>query len=197
MSEASSRPRVVVVAGPNGAGKTTASQQLLQGELRVNHFVNADVIARGLSGFDPDAVAADAARILIERMDKLAAAREDFAFETTLASRTNAARLKELRSTGYVCYVVFFYLADAAQAVERVAGRVAAGGHDVPEATIRLRYDRGLRNFFRLYQRLADGWYFYDNSAGGAPRLVASGSESDERVVTDPKLWQSLRERYA
>lgn len=180
----------VVLAGPNGAGKSTAAPDLLQGALRVDEFVNADVIAEGLSAFRPEGTAMAAGRILLARMKELARLRRDFAFETTMASRTFAPWLSGLRRDGYRVDLVFLWLPTPRLAVERVKERVRMGGHDVPEEVIRRRYASGLRNFFGLYRPLADAWRFYDNS-GRSPRLVALHGEGGSRVW-DSRLWSRI-----
>lgn len=190
------RPQVVVIAGPNGAGKTTAAQTLLPSTLEIEHFVNADWIARGLSGFNPEAAAIDAGRIMLARLKQLAEARSTFAFETTLATRSFAPWLRELCNTGYLFALVFLWLPDAEQAILRVADRVRNGGHDVPADTIRRRYNAGLRNFFQLYQPLTSGWRFYDNSEPETPRLIASGSGIMENTVKNETLWRSILKAY-
>src|SRR5439155_26523435 len=157
-------PKVVVLAGPNGAGKSTAASRLLRGALGVTEFVNADVIARGLSGFSPERVAMEAGRVMLRRIKELAAKRESFAFETTLASRSFAPWLRDLVKSGYRFHLVFLWLPSAAAAVARVAERVSLGGHDVPVATVRRRYKAGLKNFFELYRSLSTTWQVIDNS---------------------------------
>lgn len=151
-------PSVVVLGGPNGAGKSTAAPALLQGALAVNEFVNADVIARGLSAFAPESAAIAAGRVMLGRLHELAAQRVTFAFETTLASRSFAPWLRSLRVSGYEVQLVFLWLPSADFAVERVAARVRAGGHNVPAETVRRRYHAGLRNFFSLYEPVASSW---------------------------------------
>jgi predicted ABC-type ATPase len=144
-------PDVVMLAGPNGAGKSTAAPALLRDILSVNEFVNADVIAQGLSAFEPERAAPAAGRIMLARLRELARQRESFAFETTLASRSFAPWIAGLKSEGgYKFRLVFLWLPSPEAAVARVAERVRAGGHDVPEATIRRRYAAGLKNFFTL-----------------------------------------------
>lgn len=182
------RPSVVVLAGPNGAGKSTAAPELLQGELAVNEFVNADVIARGLSAFDPDRAAIAAGRVMLARLDELARQRESFAFETTLASRSFAPWLRDLRASGYAVHLFFLWLSSADLAVQRVAQRVTTGGHNVPEDTVRRRYRAGIRNFFSLYQPFATSWAVYDCS-GPKAKLVAEGVESGPPKVYDEGVW--------
>lgn len=186
-------PRVIVLAGPNGAGKSTSAARLLRGALGVDEFVNADVIARGLSAFAPERVALAAGRIMIRRLQELAAVRAGFAFETTLASRTFAPWLAELKAGGYQVHLVFLWLPSAEIAIVRVAERVRAGGHDVPEATIRRRYHAGWANFGELYQPLADSWQVIDNSVMRTPRLIAAGQGRRTKVVRQQSLWDLIR----
>jgi predicted ABC-type ATPase len=147
----------IIIAGPNGAGKTTAAPALLGAALQIDHFVNADTIAAGLSAFAPEKVTIQAGKAMLERMHYLANNGEDFAFETTLASKTFAAWISKLkREKGYLFHLTFLLLDTPDLAVSRVAERVKMGGHFVPEDTIRRRFESGLKNFFRLYKPLAD-----------------------------------------
>ena len=187
-------PQVIVLAGSNGAGKTTASRSLLAEALGVLTFVNADVIAQGLAGFDPDSVAVEAGRIMLERLHTLAAQRATFAFETTLAARTLAGWLKRLRQDGYAVHLVYFWLKSADLAVMRVARRVLAGGHAIPEATIRQRYGRSLENFFRMYRPVVSAWHLFDNSEAAFPRLIASGDDTGRETVLCEGTWRQVRE---
>jgi predicted ABC-type ATPase len=187
------RPHVVVLAGANGAGKSTTAPVLLRGKLGVAEFVNADTIARGLSAFAPERAAIDAGRVMLRRLEQLAAQRHDFAFETTLASRTFAPRIARWMEAGYAFHLVFLWLPNAEFALARIRERVQLGGHDVPEDTVRRRYRRGLENFFALYQPLATTWRFYDN-AHAQPRLVARGDRTGRIVVLDGTLWPRIRE---
>lgn len=192
-STAPPSPTVVVLAGPNGAGKSTSAPALLRGTLRVDEFVNADTIARGLSAFAPDAAAIDAGRIMLRRLQRLADQQRSFAFETTLASRTFAPRITSWMQRGYTFHLVFLWLPHADLALARVRERVRLGGHDVPADTIRRRYLRGLRNFFALYQPLASTWRFYDN-ANAQPRLIARGGRDQPTKITDATGWTSITE---
>jgi len=187
------RPRLIVIAGPNGAGKTTVSSQILQGPLRVAEFVNADVIARGLSAFNPDATAISAGRILLTRLRELASQHVSFAFETTLASKSFAPWIGDLVRAGYEFHLLYFWLDSPDLAVRRVRDRVALGGHAVPEERIRRRYYAGLRNFFELYQPLAARWRLYDNSSRFYPRPVASGMGSTAVRISDLSTWVEIR----
>src|SRR5206468_184298 len=147
-----------VLGGPNGAGKTTSANHVLPRELGVLRFVNADTIASGLAAFAPETVAFHAGRIMLARLEELAAQRQDFAFETTLSARSYARLLRRLQADGYHVTVIYVWLHSADLAVQRVAARVRRGGHNIPKETIRRRYDRGLANFMDLYRALADDW---------------------------------------
>lgn len=186
------RSSVVILAGPNGAGKSTAAPELLHATLAIDEFVNADVIARGLSAFAPETASMAAGRVMLTRLKELADARLSFAFETTLASRSFAPWLRELRASGYAVHIVFLWLSSPELAIQRVAERVAAGGHDVPEVTVHRRYAAGIRNFIRLYQPLASSWALF-NASGPAPVLVAEGLESERVKVYDSRVWAAVQ----
>ena len=186
-------PHVIVIAGPNGAGKSTTAPMLLKGTLGVTEFVNADVIAQGLSAFQPESAAFHAGRVMLERLHYLAKERVDFAFETTLASRSFAPWIAKLKQSGYTFHLVFLWLPSADFAVARVAERVRMGGHDVPEETIRRRYNKGIGNFFLLYRPMADTWRMYDNSEPSWPRIVADGRKDTSETIYDPNTWRLIR----
>jgi len=186
------RPTVIVLGGVNGAGKTTASRRLLAEQLAVTTFVNADEIARGLCAFAPETVAISAGRILLQRLKELAAERSGFAFETTLAGRTYVPFLKDLRGAGYAIEIHYFWLRSPDLAVDRVADRVRSGGHNIPEPTIRQRYERSRRNFWDAYRGTADAWYVYDNS-DALPNLIAAGSGFESPEVGDQDAWNLFR----
>lgn len=183
-------PRVAVMAGINGAGKTTASREVLLHVLHIPVFANADAIARGLNAFNPESEAVRAGRVLLDWLRDLAAARRDFAFETTLAARTYAGWLRDLKATGYEVYLYYFWLDSPETSIARVAERVRAGGHHIPDETIRQRYAKSVRNFFELYRPLADGWRVYDNS-GKQNRLVAVGAAENLHVIDGP-TWDAV-----
>lgn len=165
------KPRCIIIAGPNGAGKTTFAREFLPKDAGIMHFVNADLIAAGLSPLDPPAAQVAAARILLEELDRLAKARVDFAFETTLSGRTYLDRIRYWREAGYRIEIVFLRLPTVEFALRRVANRVKQGGHDVPAADVRRRFTRGLHNFDAEYKDLAHAWSMYD-SDGPVPRLI-------------------------
>jgi predicted ABC-type ATPase len=193
MDQLGASPTIIVLGGVNGAGKTTASRSLLANTLKVMTFVNADVIAQGLSGFDPDAAAIRAGRIMLEQLKELAAQRANFAFETTLAGKIHASWLNSLRGSGYAVHLFYFWLNDVEMAFARVATRVRKGGHRVPDAAIRQRYGRSIRNLFRLYMPVVTSWKVYDNSSAGSPVLVAEGTRDAGEVIHYPGNWLLIR----
>ena len=139
------RPSVIILAGPNGAGKSTAASSLLQGTLGVDEFVNADDIARELSPGDVDRVAIAAGRVMLTRLRQLAGKRVSFAFETTLASRSFAPWIEDLRRDGYSVHILFLWLPSAEFAIERVAHRRAQLLPPVRAARVELENVRRLR----------------------------------------------------
>jgi predicted ABC-type ATPase len=165
-------PKLYVIAGPNGSGKTTFVFRFLPYYADCSNFVNADLIASGLSPFSPEVAAIKAGKLMLDEIDAFRKQRADFAFETTLAGKTYVPLLKEMRESGYEVQIYYLWLRSVDLALERVANRVAAGGHDVPEETVRRRFERGLHNLFHLYPDLVDSWILFDNS-GDTPRVVA------------------------
>jgi len=167
-------PRIVIIAGPNGAGKTTFAEEFLPKEADCPDFVNADLIARGLSPFNPEKGAYQAGRIMLAQIASRARARETFAFETTLSGLGYARRIPSWRSSGYHVKLIFLWLPSVDLSLARIRARVAQGGHDVPEGVVRRRFDRGIANLQRVYKRLVTNWALYDNS-GPIPKLLDSG----------------------
>ena len=187
------RPRVAIFAGINGAGKSTASRRVLVDVLNIRSFVNADAIARGLNGIDPESVAFYAGRVMVEYLDRLAAARSDIALETTLTARTYAAWLRKRRDEGYAVYLYYYWLSSPDLAIERVATRVASGGHHIPDETIRRRYANSVKNFFDLYRPLCTEWFVHDNSVDKTSKLVASLTERAGEVILDAENWDRIQ----
>lgn len=185
-------PNVVILAGPNGAGKSTLAESLLAETLGIRHYVNADTLAKGLSAFNFDEMALKAGKIMLQHLHDLAEERANFAFETTLASRTFAPWIAKLKNTGYQFHLFFAWVPSAEVSIRRVRRRVLLGGHGIPEETIRRRYQRGLENFFRLYRPLTDGWEFYDNDNEKEPTLVAMGNSTME-LIADETLWKKIK----
>jgi len=166
--------RIVVIAGPNGAGKTTFAREFLPNEANCPDFINADLIAAGLSPFKPETAALRAGRVMLEEVHDRIRHGKSFAFETTLSGRTYLKLLRESRRDGYHILLVFLSLPNPDMAVARVAARVEQGGHNVPETDIRRRFDSGIKNFHGAYKEVVDTWVLYDNS-GAFPQLIDRG----------------------
>jgi predicted ABC-type ATPase len=160
----SSTKKIVILAGPNGAGKTTFAREYLPYEADCPTFINADLIAAGLSPFKPELAALRAGRLMLEELDRYAADGRSFAFETTLSGLTYLRRIARWRAAGYHIKLIYLALASPEEAVARVAERVRQGGHDIPEPTIRRRFAAGLKNFLGVYRHRVDYWQWFDNS---------------------------------
>ena len=158
-------PNLYIVAGPNGSGKTTFVQKFLPNYAKCLNFVNADLIASGLSPFSPEIAAIKAVKIMLEQINDYGKKGSDFAFETTLSGKTYVNLLKDLKSRGYNIHLYFLWVRDLKLAIERVTERVRMGGHDVPLHVIKRRFSRGLPNLFNVYRPLVDSWIIFDNSA--------------------------------
>jgi predicted ABC-type ATPase len=167
-------PRCIIIAGPNGAGKTTFAQEFLPHDVGIIHFVNADLIAGGLSPLRPELAAIAAGRLFLAELNRLASLRVDFAFETTLSGLGYLKHLRRWKSAGYNIQIIFLYLSSPRLALRRIAARVKQGGHNVPRADVMRRFARGWHNFQTAYRPLADTWAVYDNS-GTTPRLLEEG----------------------
>jgi len=170
----SSRPRILIIAGPNGAGKTTFANEFLPAEADCPKFINADLIAAGLSPFRPEAAAFRAGRLVLEQLADFVRQGRSFSFETTLSGRGYARLIPQWRAQGYFVALFFLRLPDAGFAISRVRQRVAEGGHFVPDKAIRRRFEAGKRNFETLYRPLVSAWAIYDN-AGITPHLIERG----------------------
>lgn len=168
--------KIIIIAGPNGAGKTTFARTFLPGEANCPRFINADLIAAGLSPFAPDATAMRAGRLMLEEIFACVTRGESFAFETTLSGIGYRRHIRSWRAQGYRVSLFFLSLPDAEIAIARVAERVRQSGHDVPEAVIRRRFAAGLRNLEQMYKEAVDTWAVYDN-AGAAPTLLEWSEE--------------------
>lgn len=186
--------KLYVIAGCNGAGKTTASYTILPEILECREFVNADEIARGLSPFQPEKVGIEAGRLMLKRIKQLLAAGENFAFETTLATKSYAQLLVRAQELNYQITCLYFWLHSEELAISRVATRVKEGGHHIEEDVIRRRYKNGLKNFFSLFLPIVDNWIFIDNSLGSF-EIVADGKFHMEYVYQNLK-WHEIKQQY-
>ena len=166
------RKRIIIIAGPNGAGKTTFAREYLLKEANCPDFINVDLIAAGLSPFDPDRAAIQAGRIMVSEIERRVRKGDSFAFETTLSGRVYARLIPQWRRSGYIVKLVFLSLPRHDVAIARVAARVAQGGHNVSKSVVRRRFASGMNNFQKVYMNLVDKWEWYDN-ADLTPRLIS------------------------
>ena len=182
-------PRLYIISGCNGAGKTTASYSLLPEMLDCKEFVNSDEFAKGLSPFDPSKASIQASRLMLMKIRYLLKRHEDFAVETTLATRTLLKIVKSAQAAGYTVTLLYFWLNSPELAVERVRARVEAGGHNIPEETIRRRYNTGIYYFFNLYAPISERWILADNSQ--IPfRVIAEGSKDEVINIKDENTYK-------
>lgn len=187
-------PHAFIIAGPNGAGKTTYARRFLPEEMRLNEFVNADLIAAGLSPFAPAGAAFAAGRLMLQRLRELIKARKDFSFETTLSGRGYVPLLREMREAGYRIRLEFLWIPNLSITLQRVRQRVAKGGHDIPEEVQQRRFQLGIRNLVEIYRPLLHRWRLFDNT-GDHPHLIAE--ENDGRFLVADSSRLAALERSA
>ena len=180
--------KLYIIAGCNGAGKTTASFTILPEILGCKEFINADEIAKGLSPFQPESVAMQAGRIMLARMDELLQKGEIFAFETTLATKSYKQKIEWAQANGYEVTLLFFWLDSPNIAKERVAQRVAEGGHNIPLETIERRYYNGIANLFTIYINMVDICYIFDNSEGRKELIAQKERHKDIVIYNNDKF---------
>lgn len=181
-----------MIAGPNGAGKTTMASSLIPDLLTVYDFINADEIARGLAPLRPESMALTASKLMIQRFRDLLSQNKSFAFETTAAGTNYVKYLKEAKAKGYEVYLMFLWLRDSEQAIERVLQRVKQGGHHVPKEIVKRRYFAGLKNLFKYYPPLADSFLIVDNSLEKSRKTIARKDYNDHLEVRDKEIWDKL-----
>jgi predicted ABC-type ATPase len=184
--------RMFIICGCNGAGKTTASYTMLPGLLNLHTFVNADEIADELSPQNPERESLRAFRLMLERMDQLIAHGEDFAVETTLATKSLAGIIDNARHLGYKVGLFYFWLKSPDLAVRRVAIRVASGGHNIPENTIIRRYWKGMENLREIYLPICDSWVLIDNSATEADWIAERKLDETEPVIYNKRIYEQI-----
>ncbi len=184
--------RLYIIAGCNGAGKTTASFTVLPEMLDCKEFINADEIAKGLSPFQPETVSFESGRIMIKRINDLLAENANFAFETTLATKSYKCKIKEAKEKGYRVTLLFFWLESIALAKDRVRSRVSEGGHNIPLEVIERRYFRGIKNLFNIYLPIVDRALIFDNSKG-IHELIAD-KNTDGLYINDEIKFNLLKE---
>jgi predicted ABC-type ATPase len=187
-------PNLYIIAGCNGAGKTTASFTILPEILKVREFVNADSIAAGLSPFNVESVAFEAGRIMLQRIQQLMTEKEDFAFETTLATRSYVSLIKQAQTMGYKITLLYFWLISPDFAKQRVARRVSQGGHNIPNEIVERRYYRGIANLLNLYIPIVDNWIVIDNMEI-KPTIIARGTAKGDKLILNSELWNILSQQ--
>ncbi|NDW18566.1 zeta toxin [Dysgonomonas sp. 216] len=184
-------PNLYLISGCNGAGKTTASFAILPEMLGCKEFINADEIARGLSPFQPEKAAIDAGRIMVIRMEEMLKQQQDFAIETTLATKSYVRFIKKAQKDGYFVTLLYFWLNSPELAIRRVEDRVRSGGHNVPTEIIRRRYKAGAQNLFTLYTPISDYWMVIDNSENPF-KVIIEGKKEQVIEVYDPNIYNQI-----
>jgi len=185
------KPHVYLIAGPNGAGKTTFALRFLPQYAGCLEFVNADLIAGGLSPFNQARADLTAGKLMLERINLLSQRRVDFAIETTLSGKSYVGLLEELKKSGYHISLFFLWLPDVKLSLQRIANRVRRGGHNVPSDIVRRRFKRGIANFFQVYQPLCDLWILFDN-ATEKPEVIAYKIDTFSSIV-NACLFSSIK----
>ncbi len=187
-------PSIYIIAGPNGVGKTTFAREFLPNYANCRNFINADLIAQGMAPFSPETAAFRAGKLMLAEIDLLAQRRADFGFETTLSGRSYLRLIRRLKKQGYAVHFFFLWLSSVDLALSRIKGRVSEGGHDVPEADVRRRFDRSIKNFLILYRALADSWFLFDNSLR-TPSVIALEEQGELRIMK-PDAYDTLVAQY-
>jgi predicted ABC-type ATPase len=188
------KPNVYIIAGPNGAGKTTFAREFLPRFAECKNFINADLIALGVSPFSPATAAFRAGRLMLGEIGQYARRRADFGFETTLSGLSHVKLIRNLIKAGYQSHIFYLWVPRVELALDRVRERVLRGGHDVPEIIVRRRFDRSIRNFLTHYRLLAESWTLFDNSEE-TPEIVASDAGGKVSIISGSK-YKDLVARY-
>lgn len=175
---------IYIIAGPNGSGKTTFAKEFLPDYAKCPNFINADLIAGGLSPFSPQTVAIKSGRIVLSQIHDFAAKGADFAFETTLSGKSYINLFHKMKDRNYKLHLFFLWIPTADFAIARIKDRVAEGGHDVPANDVRRRFYHGIYNFFKYYKSIADSWTLFDNS-GTMPNIIAKGKNGHLEIFKD------------
>lgn len=189
------KPNLYIISGCNGAGKTTVSFTILPELLNCKEFVNADEIARGLSPFQPEKVSFEAGRIMLRRINELLESNQNFAFETTLASRTYKPKITEAKRKNFHVILLFFWLESVELAIERVKTRVSEGGHNIPTDVIKRRYINGIKNLFDIYLPIVDEAMIFDNSTGSIELIAQKTIDSDTKILELTK-FNKIKDLY-
>ena len=188
-------PNVYIIAGPNGAGKTTFAREFLPNYANCRNFINADLIAEGISPFWPEAAAVRAGRLMLGEIALSMRRGEDFGFETTLSGRGHLNLVRQLKKRGYFVHFFYLWVPSVELALVRIRERVLRGGHSVPEAVVRRRFGRSMHNFLVHYRAFADSWTFYDNR-GKPPQIIASAEGKQVRIV-ETRLYNELVKTFS
>ncbi len=188
-----SRKNIYVIAGPNGSGKTTFAREFLPDYAQCPQFINSDLIAQGLSPFQPERAAIKAGKLVLEEIKDLAHKGVDFGFETTLSGRTYERHFRVFKKKGCRLHLFFLWVPHESLAIERIKNRVAEGGHDVPEMDVRRRFQRSIVNFFQIYSLLADRWVFFNNS-GIRPAPIAKKADKGLEIF-NKELWRAIKKQ--
>lgn len=188
------RPNVYIISGPNGAGKTTFAREFLPNYADCRNFINADLIAEGISPLSPETAAVRAGRLMIEEIGLAMRRGADFGFETTLSGRGHLNLVRRLKKLGYSVHFFYLWVPSVELTLARIRERVSRGGHNVPEHVVRRRFTRSLSNFFVHYRPLADSWVLYDNT-GKTPQMIASEEQSQLRII-ETQLYNALNEVF-
>ena len=189
------KKNLFIISGCNGAGKTTASYTILPEILDCKEFVNADEIAKGLSPFQPEKVSIEAGRIMLNRIKELIESGENFAFETTLSTRSYIHTVKKAQEKGYNVVLLFFWLQRVELSIERVKERVREGGHNIPNDVVKRRYKKGIYNLFELYLPVIDSVLIFDNSEG-KHELIAEKIEGNQLTLLNQEKFIRLKKHY-
>ena len=184
-------PRLYIISGCNGSGKTTASYSVLPEMLGCSEFVNSDEFAKSLAPFNPEKASVNASRYMLLKMRHLLGRRADFCIETTLATRSLLKVIRDAQNAGYYVTILYFWLTSPELAVARVKARVAAGGHNIKEETIRRRYHVGLHYLFRDFMPVCNRWILCDNS--NVPFTIVAESSEDGTIVRDPEKFSKIK----
>lgn len=187
-------PNAYIIAGPNGAGKTTFAREFLPNYANCKTFINADLIAEGVAPFSPESAAFRAGRLMLEEIEFHASRGEDFGFETTLSGKGHIKVVRGLKKRGYEVHIFYLWVPSAELALSRVRGRVLRGGHNIPEAVVRRRFERSIRNFLGEYRQLADRWIIFDNSAAKLS-IIASQEVGGLRIIQSER-YNGIVARY-
>lgn len=184
-------PNLYIISGCNGAGKTTASYTVLPELLNCHEFVNADNIAADLSPFNPEKVALEAGRIMLQQINALLETGKDFAFETTLATRSYVSFIKKAKEKGFNITLLYFWLSSPKFAINRVATRVSKGGHNIPDEVVIRRYYRGISNLINLYSVVCNSWIVIDNTEPPS-EIIVKGSFDKKMIIINYDIWETI-----